>query len=682
MACSTAASVEKARHLANKYWPEGNCIFVHANTEMPADFVTNPNQAWARYAIVCVSTRLKVGVSMTAKHFHVALLVAATGVGPTSDVLQLIQRVRQLVQLLLYYVIRAGGATMDLDEEQQRFATDQALDQYAQGAQIDRTLLPPVVPAPQPTDYERIVLHVDRAHRADQANFLANIRLQLRRRQMTIQLGGMSGTDPLQLVLTAAMENAGSELQGHRELQVELPPLPPDMDLSGPDLKQRQIDRILRVPDLSHDQYVRLTRAARKRTLDEQAQIDRYAIKNTIYRPDGLLPFAELVEKHVRHHYSDKVERCKRILEPNPAGAAARDEAQMRFPHPLVVPDHLLQERNLARALFCTLPGMTPSHLLNVAAGKISYSVSRKRLDHHKNIILPRQEQLLAKSNLKPSTAKTPIKRIISNFNSALRRIGMPSLTCNRRKRMWTLKTAYATLSYARLLPDQPIQPQPQPIQPQPQPQPQPQLQLQLQPQAQAQLQPQLHLQLHQQQQQRRVLVDPLISYPNRTVRESDLHRATNNAQNDTNRAAHNGMIQADHDGTSREYNLFPGPDSTLLFVNIRMTPSNTDPNLSLVNFICCVLMMRHNHTERPDIDVAPELFHAKTIWRITFPELYRNTLVSLLDNQLLAPPQPITEAPTGLPPSSCLIRRVQLVLHNPVFMQWDIQDVSDYPAP
>jgi hypothetical protein len=67
MPFSSVAAVEKARFLCQRHWPAGlagnHCVFLHAKTPMPPGFVDTPDDTWPRYALVCVSTTLKVGVS-------------------------------------------------------------------------------------------------------------------------------------------------------------------------------------------------------------------------------------------------------------------------------------------------------------------------------------------------------------------------------------------------------------------------------------------------------------------------------------------------------------------------------------------------------------------------------------------------------------------------------------------
>ena len=64
MPCSTAADVERARHLCTTHWPEGRGAFIHASTRLPEGFAERPNDVWTAYDVVCINTTLKVTVTM------------------------------------------------------------------------------------------------------------------------------------------------------------------------------------------------------------------------------------------------------------------------------------------------------------------------------------------------------------------------------------------------------------------------------------------------------------------------------------------------------------------------------------------------------------------------------------------------------------------------------------------
>jgi hypothetical protein len=89
------ANVDQAQKLCQQQWPDGPTTFVHADTPLPPGFVETPSDTWKKYAIVCVSPTLKVGVSVVIPgHFSLILALGSTGCGPSDDFAQLYQRLR------------------------------------------------------------------------------------------------------------------------------------------------------------------------------------------------------------------------------------------------------------------------------------------------------------------------------------------------------------------------------------------------------------------------------------------------------------------------------------------------------------------------------------------------------------------------------------------------------------
>jgi hypothetical protein len=419
--CTTAAAVERVRHLCKIHWPAGEHLYVclHAATRMPEHFLEKPDDTWIKYAIVCVSTTMKVGVSMEKPHFHLTLAYATTGCGTTEDVNQLNQRPRVPAQMMLIRINIHGGGGKGKNKGQEGIIeeTEQALAAYVVVNRINRSVLPqqPAFVADS-TDphYAWLANHVARYTRLDQINFLQNVRRDLRKRQMTVRLGGVPHNQPL------AFGN------------IVLQPLPPGTDTSGPDLKQDHIDRILAAPDIDKHQLHALYEKPKK-TLEEQAQIDRYKIQE-LYAKGGPLSFEELVTRHVKDKFQEQVELASIALRQGDHGAARMDEAQRMYKEPADRTHHLKKRKVVRDFLAAAAPGFDPDLFLNPNS---EFKVTRQQLIDANP--LPVLEKLIKEDTLdilpKRATAADPIKRIIGYFNSMAEKMDQPGLVPT--KKVW-----------------------------------------------------------------------------------------------------------------------------------------------------------------------------------------------------------------------------------------------------
>ncbi len=411
--CSAAAAVKRVKHLCKRYWPAGldRCIWLHSNIKAPKDFLEKPNDTWPNYAIVCCSTTLKVGVSMEKKHFHVTLAFVQTGCGTTEDINQLLQRARAVATLTLIRILLGGGAGKkgQVDPEE----TEAELAKYGTEHRIDRSILPPQPAFVKDPHFEWLAQKVDQHKRLDHKHFLHNVRRDLRKRQMTVQLGGVPHDQPLAFG------------------PFVLPPLPKGTNLSGPNATQEHIDRILDAPDIDKKQLHALY-ANHKRTPEEDAQIDRYKIRKELFREDGPLDFDELVVEYVKNHFDEKVELAGIALRPDEHAAARVDEAQRMYKEP-EDRQHHLKKRKVVREFLGTV-GMDPAVFLG--GGAPPFKLTRKRLLEEDP--LPRMEELIRNDALgvlpKRSTSDDPIKKCIGYINSMAERMGQPTLRPSKRK--------------------------------------------------------------------------------------------------------------------------------------------------------------------------------------------------------------------------------------------------------
>lgn len=393
-ACTTVAAVERARHLAERYWPDGSYVFVHAQRPAPAGFVENPNVSWLQYTVVCVSNTIKVGVSFEVpNYFHAVFLYACTGCGTAEDALQLAQRPRANALFFGLRIRNIGGGGREA--ELTAAATEQALDAFAEERHFARESLGAVFRRPQvvPTLFEWLRGQVAAHERHDQLHFRQRIHELLRQRQMTIALGGVPRDEPLRI---------GDEMV--------LEPLPPNTDLSGPDRVQERIERILEAPDLTERQAFDLRNRRGPALPEDQVALERYNIR-CLYRADGPLPFESLVEQHVRHKLGARVVRCRLILHPDAGVAAGLDEHELLHCEPWETHHHALQRRQRARALLCTLPGFAPEMLLG--GGGVPYRVTRRQI----------QAQVEVQAGVLPrvSVLADPVERAMANVRSLTR---------------------------------------------------------------------------------------------------------------------------------------------------------------------------------------------------------------------------------------------------------------------
>ena len=640
MPCSTVADVERAKFLCNKYWPsagENECVFIHAGTPLPAGFVEDPNSTWTKYTIVCVSPTLKVGVSFTVPHhFSVVLALASSGCGSSDDFLQLMQRVRPAVDLILYFVkvIGGSGKSFPCTTNGRDDANVRALNEFALDAHIDRSVFPsPINDAQRPFEeraHRWLADEVQRRTLLDQAQFCKNVRDKLRRRQITVCLGGMSATED-KLVIVTTGDGAATEID----------PLPSEnMDLSGPNRDQERIDRILAADEISSDEFRHLSESKRKLSIEEKARIERYEIQHLLYLPNGPLSFDQLVVKHVKENFFKKVRLCALVLGPDPTSDAAWDEVQLRDGHHN--PEHRMLQRKLGREFLCTLPDLTPETLLlgNDDDDEI-YAITKKRLlkeeeDDDDDNLTPLKRQVTMIQNhsgegcavlpKSQSNAKTPEKRLISHVNTLLCKMGLYKLKKKKTKEHhWTLRRATATLVYARVIP---LLARPAPA----------------------------ALALASSV----VIENPIICYVTRTVTDPV---------------------------TNTVFQLGPSTNTPadLVFVHISGIPVLAD-GMSFPDTVSFMIRIDHRNIQELFIAVDPEVFVAPPCYRVTFPRMLQSSVLRSLTFIFRQNPQfdhliptPVTTEPRGL--ENARIRRVKLDQIGNTAL-YAMKDASEYHHP
>lgn len=436
--CSTVAAVEKARHLCARFWPAGvdRCAFVHAQSPKLPGFVDDPNATWTRFAIVCVSTTLKVGVSFEQpNYFHLILAFGCTGCGPSHDFVQLLQRVRPCASLLLFRIRIMGAPQSESDADLAR--TEQLLDEFASTNNINRSFFkPPASRKSGNAAYDFVAAHLADANLADHTNFVSNVRRALCERQMRVELSGVPPHEPLAFG------------------RFSLAPLDPELDLSGPDLKEQLVQRILAAPDLTETQVRALYDLSRATTPEEQAAIERYRICHKLYRPHGPYSLEELTRLHVKDKYAEKVRRCSLVLLSEREAAAVQDERQHRFASHHEKRQHVLQEQHAVRAMLATLPGLDVERHL---CGGEPFAITQAQLDQSADTVYRAQEQLIrANPRWLPKlsrSAKGKSARIRAHINATLVSLGLSRLqrhkARNRANNAWRITPSPATLFYA-----------------------------------------------------------------------------------------------------------------------------------------------------------------------------------------------------------------------------------------
>jgi hypothetical protein len=305
---------------------------------------------------------------------------------------------------MLYRIrIRGGGGSEGGGGGRKKL--DEILAEFASKRNIDRSVLPEV-PSLDPT-FLWLSEHVKAHLSFDTAHFLQNIRTALRKRQMTIELGGVNDTEPLAIGIVA------------------LDPLPEGADLSGPDLKHKRVERILKAPDVAEQEVHKLYGKMAKLTPEEKDVVERHQIRKA-YKPGGPLTFEELVEQDVEKKFGDKVRLAAFVLPAEASVAAGIDEAELRFG---AGGSSRIRQRQLFRDMLSTFPGFNPDMLTR----KDTYRISRERLEAEQEDILKRQEAIMKADEAKvlplASTAQDGIKRIVSHFNKVLRAVGHPIMT-------------------------------------------------------------------------------------------------------------------------------------------------------------------------------------------------------------------------------------------------------------
>lgn len=406
--CSTAAAVQKARLLCQRLWPVGLAqwaVFLDSSTLAPPLFIEQPNESWVQYAIVCISPTAKVGLSFEVDgHFHLTMAYVASGCGTSQDVNQLLQRVRPALSLLLIRIrlmgpLKRDGGSAKEDVEK----TIVALDAHSHQLGIDRSLFQPPSTGKESDDaYETLSVLVEEQTRLNHANFVYHVRHDLRKRQMTVELGGL-----------AVLNNNNNNNNCLPDFV--LPPLPANVDLSGPNKKQDRVDAILAARDVLHQEVDMLLRNRK----GNEAVIERYMIRK-MYLANGPYSFEELVEKHVKDKFEEKVARARIVMQPVPHEAASVDERDLQTGAAPRERQHAMVKRAAWNDLVQVLP--------EFELEKRYYQIKRSRIEENAQDILASQLKRMKQLSLTPSSASGSVKCIISNHNKALRAMGMPPL--------------------------------------------------------------------------------------------------------------------------------------------------------------------------------------------------------------------------------------------------------------
>lgn len=383
---NTKATVKRAEYLCKRYWPQGRSIFVcRDSTELPEKFVSHPNETWINYDIVCISPKLKVGVSFTVpNHFDITMLFACSGTTSSNDAIQMMKRVRPDVKLLMVRVRFQGG---EKKKELLEDETTKALETFTTENRI-RRVLPPFKPNEK---FESICDIINEQTSSDRENYVSNIRNALRVRGMTIELGGV-------------LENESLNMLG---------PLPIGLDMKTPNVKDELIQAILDADDISSQEAHIMYEQSKLRSLpiDQQNQLDRYQIRKT-YPRDGPLAFAELVKLHIKKNFREKTKNLYLYMTPM-SNAAGLDESQFSF-LPSLERENFMINRTRAHAMCALLPGFINNFS--------EYELKRDQLEDGEIL---KQQRLL---DMDKSTAKNPITRTVKNFNKLFESLALLTL--------------------------------------------------------------------------------------------------------------------------------------------------------------------------------------------------------------------------------------------------------------
>ncbi len=282
--------------------------------------------------------------------------------------------------------------------------TLEALVDYAAAHDVDRSFVA--------LEFARAFPHFHALQRAmfmkrvdDQRHYLIKVRRALRRRQMTVELGGIGADQAVPIF--------------------DLAPLPADIDMSMPDTKEERIDAILAAEAITSERQRELWELEKHRPLtpQEKTQLERRNIRNK-YLENGHLTFAELVRQEVKNNFFAKAEKARMIFGP-PEIVAGRDEADRCFKS--TDRGYNLQYRKEVLDVLSLLPGFDPRCLVQPAMADALEQYRLHRRDLEDGEILGRQE-IAFLAGRKTSAAKDAIQRAVSNFNSILKDCGLPTL--------------------------------------------------------------------------------------------------------------------------------------------------------------------------------------------------------------------------------------------------------------
>jgi hypothetical protein len=416
--CSTKAAVEKAKVLLERFWREGRDVaaFVHADSKnsVPKEFFEDPDKTWQNYSIVCINSALRVGVSFKALpfHFRIVLAYVHTGCGTSSDVMQLVQRVRPAPALFAYRFHNGGGLPKQRNVQQAAPKTNELLDDFAETQGIDRASMsffgPPSLP-PENMEYSHLYDTVTKLREADHWNMLDNVRTALRRRGMTIKLGGLPKDAPMSVSLGEGQDNT-----------VVLQPLPAeDVDISVRGTAEEElIQRVLQAQDLAPDEIEAIRNSSKR-----DAAWRRYRIQQSYRKcPDVPLNFEEFVRADIEEHLIRKIQTAALALAPDPNAAAAMDEFEARRKRPRDCSDHL-QVREACREMLRTLPGFA-----DFEGSLKDFCLPRGVLEDRQDEILRTQVSIFKRLKREPSKSSDPVQQIVHNFNKVAKVISHPCL--------------------------------------------------------------------------------------------------------------------------------------------------------------------------------------------------------------------------------------------------------------
>ncbi len=405
-AANAKSVVKRAEALQRIHWPEGPCIFVHGETQtLPEGFIENPNDTWDAYSIICVSPKLKVGVSYTKPggHFHYCIVYGCSNTTSPEDLLQSIIRIRPLFLALFCRIHMQGGSggggsgdgVPDVDAALRDFCADHDIERAYMGLPY------PAAPVDKILQWLRRTVAKERAF--SERNYTFKVRQGLRLRQMEVELGGL----PLNSVFVLGDDT-------------ELAPLPPDTDISGPNLKAQHAQDVLDAAVI--DDVWDMLEARRKRTLtrDELLQLERYELHKA-FRPGGALTFREYVMGCLCKKLAPKLRKAALVAAPLKHVAGIDEDQRAKLPVEKREQPLLLRRNVLA--FLALMPG---DFQLTATA---HYRVTRAQLENGE---VARRQETMIRSGLvglpTRSTSECPVKRTISHCNKALRSMALIKL--------------------------------------------------------------------------------------------------------------------------------------------------------------------------------------------------------------------------------------------------------------